>query len=64
MIELEAGLRGTDDNLLIFKDYEQWERWWFSKNIGTVGIIKDIKKNFKGGNEKNPRRKLGYNLNL
>lgn len=42
----EAVLRGRDDNLLIFKECEQWERISLSKNNGTVGIIRDIRGNF------------------
>lgn len=42
----EAVLRHRDDNLLIFKECEQWARLSFSKNIGIVGITRDIKRNF------------------
>lgn len=33
----EAGIRGSKDNLLVFKECEQWQRRWFCKNIGYSG---------------------------
>lgn len=60
----EAVLRGRDDNFLIFKECEQWERIWFAKNIGTVGIIRYIRENFKGKNEKNPIKNSDCDTNL